>query len=210
MRAKCRHFVYQFVADIYADIVPKIVILLKLHSIQTTAAYKVAYPYCVRIWTFLQKGIATPKHRLPDKTPNFDNFVNPKTDKTVDFSDFVGLKADRNAYFGNFVDQSTKYTHTKRTALMRCRPFALRYFFLRALICLYEYCFACFYALLAHYISSDLSAISCNNLAIKSSCDICPRSPFLRLRTDTICCSRSFSPSTSIYGIFCNCASRIR
>lgn len=57
---------------------------------------------------------------------------------------------------------------------------------------------ACFYALLAHYISSDLSAISCNNLAIKSSCDICPRSPFLRLRTDTICCSRSFSPSTSM------------
>ena len=83
--------------------------------------------------------------------------------------------------------------------------------FLGACVCqLYKHRFACFYALLAHYISSDLSAISCNNLAIKSSCDICPRSPFLRLRTDTICCSRSFSPSTSIYGIFCNCASRIR
>lgn len=133
MRAKCRHFVYQFVADIYADIVPKVVILLKLHSIQTTAAYKVAYPYCVRIWTFLQKGIATPNHRLPDKTLNFDNFVNPKTDKTVDFSDFVGLKADRNAYFGNFVDQSTKYTHTKRTALMRRRPFVLCYDFFRGM-----------------------------------------------------------------------------
>ena len=102
---------------------------------QTTVAYKVAYLYYVRIWTFLQKGIATPNHRLPDKTPNFDNFVSPKTDKTVDFSDFVGLKVDRNAYFGNFVDQSTKYTHTKRTALVRCRPFVLCYDFFRGHAC---------------------------------------------------------------------------
>ena len=31
---------------------------------------------------------------------------------------------------------------------MLCRPFALRYFFLRALICLYEYCLLAF----THYL----------------------------------------------------------
>ena len=36
-----------------------------------------------------------------------------------------------------------------------------------------------------------------------------PKSPSLRLRTETVPSSTSLSPITSIYGIFSNCASRI-
>src|SRR5215510_1578283 len=46
-------------------------------------------------------------------------------------------------------------------------------------------------------------------ISLNSSSGIAPMSPFDRSRTATCPCSISRSPSTSINGIFCNCASRI-
>src|SRR5579883_548263 len=45
--------------------------------------------------------------------------------------------------------------------------------------------------------------------ARNSATGLAPWSPCLRLRTATCCFSCSRSPTTSMYGIFCNCASRI-
>lgn len=53
------------------------------------------------------------------------------------------------------------------------------------------------------------SAISSSARARKSSIAIAPMSPSPRRRTDTVPLSASLSPTTSIYGIFCSCASRI-
>lgn len=52
--------------------------------------------------------------------------------------------------------------------------------------------------------------LSCSTaFAAKSATAIAPRSPSLRPRTETVPVSASLSPTTSIYGVFCSCASRI-
>ena len=55
----------------------------------------------------------------------------------------------------------------------------------------------------------SLEAISLRQRASKSSGVIAPRSTPPRVRTETVPFSMSRSPMTSIYGIFCSCASRI-
>src|ERR1035438_1232412 len=59
------------------------------------------------------------------------------------------------------------------------------------------------------YSDTAFDSINARNAARNSSTACTPWSPCLRLRTETwpFCCSRS--PTTSMNGIFCNCASRI-